>query len=804
MTTTGLHSEGGQERVSTNYNADSIKVLKGLEGVRKRPAMYIGSTGLAGLHHMIYEVLDNSIDEAMAGFCDQIWITIHADDRVSIEDNGRGIPVDIHSELKRPAAEIVMTTLHAGGKFEKNVYKVSGGLHGVGVSVVNALSSHLELRIFRNGKEYVQEYKRGEPLYDLKVVGNTSKRGTKVTFLPDIEIFETLDYDHDTIKRRLKELSYLNKNVKIHFTDERVGISETFHEEGGIVSFVRQINKVRKVLHKEPIYFVDRVDDVEVEIALQYNDSYVDNILSFVNNIHTKEGGTHESGFKSALTRTVNAYIQKAGINKSNLSVLGEDVREGLVAIISLKVPDPQFEGQTKTKLGNSNVKGIVENITNRMLSDYFENMPQTAKAICQKAIEAARARMAAKKAKELVRRKSVLDTFALPGKLADCQEKDPKRCELFIVEGDSAGGSAKQARDRVTQAVLPIKGKIINVEKARIDKVLSSKEVVAIISALGTGIGRDDFDISKLRYHKIIIMTDADVDGSHIMTLLLTFFYRQMPDLIENGHIYIAQPPLYRVKRGKKQVYIKDDTELSRFFLEEGVKNFKVSTGDGKSQISGGKLINIAKLIIRYSKTLDRLSQFLPPSVVNTILLYPVKVGDNVAFEELATFLRENIGWEEGKLQTVVQKDGLRVSGVSPDGKVFDFLLDTDFLFGKEMSTLRYLKKRLKEYDSHRYLLIEDGSEPREYSSLRECINDMVKRVQKRYEIQRYKGLGEMNPEQLWETTLDPARRTLLKVDIESVEEANEMFEILMGELVERRRQFIEQHALSTTNLDV
>lgn len=789
----------------TTYGADQIKVLEGLEAVRKRPAMYIGSTGVDGLHHLVYEIVDNSIDEALAGYCTEVHVSIHAEGSVTVTDNGRGIPTEIMPKEGKAAAEIVLTKLHAGGKFDNDAYKVSGGLHGVGVSVVNALSEWLNLEIWRGGKVWVQSYQRGTPTADLRSVAQTDKRGTRVNFKPDPKIFETTEFSFETLSQRLRELAFLNKGLLITIEDERAEKRNEFHYTGGIVSFVEHLNKNKTPLHDKVVYFQGLKDGIDLEIALQYNDGYQEQIFAFANNINTHEGGTHLIGFKAALTRTVNNYAVSNNLFKElkdNLS--GDDVREGLVCVISVKLPQPQFEGQTKTKLGNSEVKGIVEALVNEGLSKFLEESPAVAKRIIGKAVEAARAREAARRARELVRRKGALDSMSLPGKLADCQERSPELSEIFIVEGDSAGGSAKQGRDRRTQAILPIKGKILNVEKARYDKMLTHNEIAAMITAMGTGIGADDFDVSKLRYHKVIIMTDADVDGSHIRTLLLTFFYRQMVELIERGHIYIAQPPLFKVKKGKSEQYVKDEREMSQFLLRKGTENLTVRTAKGQT-ITGRDLTSFIEKLIEFN---------------NLFLKVNRHVQDIRILEYLLNMNAGTKGFlaEQASVDTVVAK--LNSLGynpqVSPDaehaeqkimyreGSQSPRTIGHLLLSGGDYQRLSTLHKALREMDQAPFVAQIQNQDEITVGSRQDLINCVMELGKKDLHIQRYKGLGEMNPEQLWETTMDPEKRTLLKVQINDKVFSDDIFTILMGDAVEPRRQFIEQNAHEVKNLDI
>ncbi len=790
----------------TDYSAEHIKVLEGLEAVRKRPAMYIGSTGIDGLHHLVYEIVDNSIDEALAGFCSEVHVIIHIENSVTVIDNGRGIPTEIMPKEGKPAAEIVLTKLHAGGKFDNSAYKVSGGLHGVGVSVVNALSERLNLEIWRGGKVYVQSYKRGVPQAPLEVTGHTDRRGTKVTFKPDLEIFETTEFSFDVLSQRLRELAFLNKGVLITIEDERTEKKHEFHYTGGIISFVEHLNKNKIPLHEKVIYFQGVREGIDLEIALQYNDSYQEQIFTFANNINTHEGGTHLIGFKSALTRTLNNYAVANNLFKElkeNLS--GDDVREGLVCVISVKLPNPQFEGQTKTKLGNSEVKGIVETLVNDGLTQFLEQNPTVSKKIIGKAIEAARAREAARRARELVRRKGALDSMSLPGKLADCQERSPELSEIFIVEGDSAGGSAKQGRDRRTQAILPIKGKILNVEKARYDKMLTHQEIVAMITALGTGIGQDDFDVSKLRYHKVIIMTDADVDGSHIRTLLLTFFYRQMGELVERGHVFIAQPPLFKLKRGKSEQYIKDERQMGKFLLKKATENLHIEIEKTAKSIEGRELTNFLEKLIELNNVFTRVDRHLRDARVVDLLLTLAAdgrgfLGDKQRMQVLAAKIQE-LGYttevstdEEHSVEKLMYRQGSQ----SPR------LIGYQLLSSAEYQRLLALHKSIGDLDHPPFKLKFDSPTTVTVNSRQALIDHIMELGKKDLQIQRYKGLGEMNPEQLWETTMDPEKRTLLQVQIKDAVQTGEIFTILMGDAVEPRRQFIEENALEVKNLDI
>ncbi len=801
------------------YDAKNIQVLEGLDPVRKRPAMYIGSTGRAGLHHLVHEVVDNSIDEALAGFCKNVDVVIHPDSSISIIDDGRGIPVDPHPKYKNISAlEIVMTKLHAGGKFDAKTYKVSGGLHGVGVSVVNALSQWLTVEVYREGKVYVQEYKKGLPVTKLEVKGETDDRGTKVTFKPDSEVFEETDFSFDTLSNRLREMAFLNAGVRISILDERDDKEHTFLYEGGISAFVSYLNKNKDILHPNPIYFSKERENILIEVALQYNAGFSENIFSFANNINTTEGGTHLTGFKSALTRVINDYIKKNDITKGkNTALSGEDVREGLTCVISVKLTDPQFEGQTKTKLGNSNVEGITKSIVGDCLSTFLEENPSVAQKIIEKSLIAALARDAARKARELTRRKGALDSASLPGKLADCTERDPSKSELFIVEGDSAGGSAKQGRDRYFQAILPLKGKILNVEKSRINKILSNDEIRTMITAMGTGIGTDDFNIEKTRYHKIILMTDADIDGAHIRTLLLTFFFRQMQPLIEYGYIYIAQPPLFKIKKGKKEFYLDSEEQLDEYLFSMGLQDVKlVQLKKGKEAMTFEEntltgllqgmveLKNLLRKLARKGITWDnyiemRKKRPLPLYRIKTNegeekFLYSEKEWKNFKNEYLARKKEED---EKAVVEMTQEELGLDVKDLWELSRVDNLTRELEETgldissYGErsEKNPIYRLKHAAEEYDIYNF----------------EEMIDIIRDIgRKGVNIQRYKGLGEMNPIQLWDTTMDPKSRRLLQVKVDDAVEADKIFTTLMGDKVEPRRAFIESHALDVQNLDI
>ena len=860
------------------YDSSNIKVLEGLEAVRKRPAMYIGGTGQDGLHHLVYELVDNSVDEAIGGFCTEIEVILHLDNSVSVTDNGRGIPVDIHRDKNISAAEVVMTVLHAGGKFDQDTYKVSAGLHGVGVSVVNALSESLHLEIKRNNQVYSQKYAAGKPTTTLDITGKTDTTGTKIVFMFDSGIFGETAYSFDVLSNRLRELSFLNKGLKIHIHDERDNRSHDFYYEGGIKSFVDHLSKNKKVLPGETIYISKEKEECVLELAMKYNDGYAEEIFTFVNNVNTRDGGTHLSGYRSALTRTINNYASQNGmLKKTEVTLSGEDVREGIVAVLSIKIPEPQFEGQTKGRLGNSDIKGLVEQIVNEKLGQIFEEEPALAKAIVSKAISAAQAREAAKKAKDLVRRKNALDISSLPGKLADCSEKDPSLSELYIVEGESAGGSAKQGRNRKFQAILPLKGKILNVEKARYDKMISSEEIQVLITALGTSIGKEDFSVDKIRYHKIIIMTDADVDGSHIRTLILTFFFRQMIEVIEKGYLYIAQPPLYKIKKGKNERYMKDEKSLSTFLVDQGTEKQEVKVGGNDKIFKGKQLVDFINSLLQFQEYTDTLAKNkvpaslwnaltkmniskenfkTPETLFNTIidlvdglineeckqkfqykeeyLNLPItfREGMSVNLKDQESLRNLNVHLEQleedgfsaktsHSLKRINLNDDLKDINIQIDldaehdlfafifygrqrGREYNLRLSAEFIESPIVHKLYELYEPIREMDHPPFIYLDKNGEEQTVNTRKELLHAILEAGKSGMYIQRYKGLGEMNPDQLWETTMDPEQRVLLQVRADDLVEAEMIFSTLMGDAVEPRREFIQSHALDVKNLDV
>ena len=796
------------------YNSDSIKILKGLDAVRKRPGMYIGDTSDgSGLHHMVFEVLDNAIDESLAGHCDDIKIIIHPDNSVSVSDNGRGIPIDVKEddEFKRSAAEIVMTELHAGGKFDQNSYKVSGGLHGVGVSVVNALSEWLRLKVCRNGKVYQMEFKGGERVAPLAEMGTTDRRGTEVHFFPSAETFTNIDFHYEILAKRIRELSFLNNGVKMELIDQRNNKSENFAYSGGVQGFVEYMNRSKSVLHKKPFHAIGEKEGISVEVSMQWNDSYGENVQCFTNNIPQRDGGTHLTGLRTAMTRTLNNFIEQNELaKKAKVETTGDDMREGLACILSVKVPEPKFSSQTKDKLVSSEVQPVVSDVVASKLADFLAENPADAKIICNKIIDAARAREAARKARDMTRRKGVMDSMGLPGKLADCQEKDPSLCEIYLVEGDSAGGSAKQGRDRKNQAILPLKGKILNVEKARFDKLLSSQEIATLITALGTGIGKDDFNVEKLRYHRIIIMTDADVDGAHIRTLLLTFFYRQMPELVERGHIYIAQPPLFKVKQGKHEQYLKDEQELDQYLLESAIKDATLLTKKAGNSLTGDALGEIARQMVLTEAVIRRIAPHYDEAVLRAILhVGAIELTSEAKVEKVAHAIRERlINKSTEKSEVIVSLDEETKSYKLAvhkfvHGNLESCVIDELFLSSGDYQQLLKTSQMLDGLVGEGAVIYR-GEKSESISNFKEALDWLLGEAKHNLNIQRYKGLGEMNPEQLWETTMDPSVRRLLKVQIDDAISADEIFSTLMGDQVEPRRAFIENNALGASNLDI